>query len=107
MVPRSLFPREASMANEYIDVGLTYNPSIAAAIAQAVAEERDRCLRHAENAAKAGEGGINITDGIPAEIYVAIGRGRYEDDGGDYTLAKDVADSIRESIAAAIRSGES
>lgn len=35
--------------------------------------------------------GINITDGIPSDIYVAIGRGRYEGAGGDYELAKDVA----------------
>ena len=38
----------------------------------------------------------NITNGIPSEIYVAIGRGRYEDDAlGEYRLAEDVAQAVR------------
>ena len=39
-----------------------------------------------------GEGGINITDGIPSEIYIGIGRGYYD---SDYELASDVADTVR------------
>lgn len=36
--------------------------------------------------------GIDITGGIPSEIYVAIGRGRYDGtDGDEYDLAKDLA----------------
>ena len=41
---------------------------------------------------------VNITDGIPSEIYVAIGRGEYESHGGDYRLARDVADHAAETI---------
>lgn len=43
---------------------------------------------------------INITDGIPSEIYVAIGRGRY-DNAPLYELARDVADVLNEQLAAA------
>jgi hypothetical protein len=42
-----------------------------------------------------GEGGIDITNGIPSEIYVAIGRGYYDDEDEDeYSLARDVAESV-------------
>lgn len=47
----------------------------------------------------------NITSGIPSEIYVAIGRGRYTDDHGttsEYELAEDVVDAVREECAAEI-----
>jgi len=59
-----------------------------------------------EATGKPGEGGIDITSGIPSDIYVGIGRGHYEDGNGEYELAKDVADSVRESAAAAIRALE-
>lgn len=42
---------------------------------------------------------INITDGIPSEIYIGIGRGHYEGENGDYELAKDVADHFIEKMA--------
>lgn len=47
---------------------------------------------------------INITDGVPSEIHVAIGRGRYDmDEDGEpdlYGLAKDVVDSVMASVEA-------
>jgi len=45
---------------------------------------------------------INITGGIPPEIYVAIGRGRYEGEQGDYDLARDVAAAVRAECKATI-----
>jgi hypothetical protein len=45
---------------------------------------------------------INITDGIPSEIYVAIGRGRYEGATDDYELARDVAEVVRAECKAEI-----
>lgn len=74
----------------------------------AVAAERERCAQIAESHAKPGDGGIDIASGIPSEIYVAIGRGRYdEDDDGDCLndLAYDTAASVRSGIAARIRAG--
>ncbi|HYH68956.1 MAG TPA: hypothetical protein VD866_29955 [Urbifossiella sp.] len=44
--------------------------------------------------------GINITSGVPSEIHVAIGRGRYE--GEEAELAADVAEGVSDGIAAAI-----
>lgn len=45
-----------------------------------------------------GPGGVNIANGIPSEIYIGIGRGRYEGENGEYDLAEDTADSVRHSI---------
>lgn len=46
---------------------------------------------------------INITDGIPSEVYVGIGRGRYDGEDGKgpdlYGLARDVVTSINQSRA--------
>jgi hypothetical protein len=40
---------------------------------------------------------MNITDGIPSEIYVAIGRDRYSD---EYEVARETAAAVREESAA-------
>ena len=42
---------------------------------------------------------VNITDGVPSEIYVAIGRNRYEN---EYELARDVAFTVRAKCRAEI-----
>jgi 1-deoxy-D-xylulose-5-phosphate reductoisomerase len=66
-----------------------------------VSHRRFPCLGLAREALR--QGGVDITGGIPSDIYVGIGRDRYEDDGGDYELAADVANAIRERCAASIR----
>jgi len=43
---------------------------------------------------------VNITNGVPPEIWVAIGRGRYDHDGGDMELAMDVASAVNENCRA-------
>lgn len=43
-----------------------------------------------------GPGGINICGGIPSEIYVAIGRDRYDD---EYEVAAATAEAMREGTA--------
>lgn len=43
--------------------------------------------------------GIDITGGIPSQIYVRIGRGGYDD---EYELARDVAEAVRAECAAAL-----
>jgi len=45
---------------------------------------------------------IDITDGIPSEIYVGIGRGRYNGERGDYELAHDVAEAVHAEYKAEI-----
>jgi hypothetical protein len=40
---------------------------------------------------------MNITDGIPSEIYVAIGRDRYDD---EYEVARETAAAVRSEMAA-------
>lgn len=49
-----------------------------------------------EQDGRPGPGGINITNGVPSEIYIQIGRGNYFAD--EYTLASDVAKTVREDI---------
>lgn len=55
------------------------------------------------NSGKPGPGGVDVTGGIPSEIYIGIGRQRYEDDGGEYELARDTADAVRAQAAAVVR----
>jgi hypothetical protein len=46
-----------------------------------------------------GSGGIDITGGIPSQVYVAIGRDRYDD---EYDVARETADAVRDEIAGTI-----
>lgn len=89
-----------------------YVAGLAAGRAEGAAVERERAAAIAEGvefapvAADASLGlppPIDITDGIPAELHIAIGRGRY--DGEESQLAVDLNEAIRQQIAADIRRG--
>lgn len=58
-----------------------------------------RAAEIVEASGKPGPGGVNMTNGIPSEIFIGIGRGRYEDESGEYDLAEDTAASVRRSLA--------
>jgi hypothetical protein len=46
-----------------------------------------------------GEGGINITGGVPSCVFIHIGRGDYEN---DYELAQEAAEEALEAAAATV-----
>ena len=73
---------------------------VALAIEETERDATERAAKLAEISHKAGPGGIDMTGGIPSEIYVGIGRDHYED---EYELAIAVAQKMRDCIAAAIR----
>jgi hypothetical protein len=46
-----------------------------------------------------GPGGINITNGVPSEVYIAIGRDRYDT---EYEVAEATAEAVRTNTADSI-----
>lgn len=54
-----------------------------------------------EGSGKPGPGGVDITGGVPSEVYVAIGRDRYDT---EYEVAEDTAEAVRRNLATYFRS---